>query len=49
LLDDLYVQANRAFTGQFDPNTNQVQEGITQIHADILRLATFDIQPYQAA
>jgi serine/threonine protein kinase len=49
LLDDLYVQANRAFTGQFDPNTNQVQEGVTQIHADILRLATFDIQPYQAA
>jgi serine/threonine protein kinase len=48
LLDDLYVQANRAFTGQFDPNTNQVKEGVTQIHADILRLATFDIQPYQA-
>jgi len=49
LLDDLYVQANRAFTGRFDPNTNQVQEGVSQIHADILRLATFDIQPYQTA
>lgn len=48
LLNDLYIQANRAFTGQFDPNTNRVQEGVTQIHADILRLATFDIQPYQA-
>ncbi|HLG77310.1 MAG TPA: hypothetical protein VKX46_12910, partial [Ktedonobacteraceae bacterium] len=45
VLNDLYIQANRAFTGQFDPNTNQVQEGVTQIHADILRLATFDIQP----
>jgi serine/threonine protein kinase len=49
LLNDLYIQANHAFTGQFDPNTNQVKEGVSQIHADILRLATFDIQPYQAA
>jgi eukaryotic-like serine/threonine-protein kinase len=48
LFNDLYLQANHAFTGQFDPNTNRVQEGVTQIHADILRLATFDIQPYQA-
>jgi hypothetical protein len=47
LFDDLYVQTNRAFTGRFDPNTNQVQEGVSQIHSDILRLATFDIQPYQ--
>ena len=49
LFNDLYIQANHAFTGQFDPNTNQVKEGVTQIHDDILRLATFDIQPYQAA
>ncbi len=49
LFDDLYTQANRAFTGQFDPNTGQVQDGVIQIHALDLQLATFDIQPYRAS
>ncbi|GHP01152.1 hypothetical protein KSF_111990 [Reticulibacter mediterranei] len=49
LLDDLFTQANNAFVGQTDPNTNQVRAGVVQIHYDIQRLATFDIQPYTAA
>ncbi|HEY7415492.1 MAG TPA: hypothetical protein VH593_09890, partial [Ktedonobacteraceae bacterium] len=48
LFDDLYTQANRAFTGRFNPDTGQVQDGVSQIHAQDLQLATFDIQPYQA-
>jgi hypothetical protein len=48
-LDDLFTQANNAFVGQTDPNTNQVKEGVVQIHYNVQRLATFDIQPYQAS
>lgn len=48
VFNDLYIQANQAFTGRFDPNTNQAQGGISQVHAAILRLATFDIEPYHA-
>lgn len=49
LFDNLYTQADHAFTGQFDPNTGQVQDGVIQIHAQDLQLATFDIQPYSAS
>ena len=44
LLDDLATQANYAFVGQINPFTNQVSEGVVQIHYNIQRLATFDIQ-----
>jgi serine/threonine protein kinase len=47
LFNDLFVQVNNAFVGQTDPNTNQVKEGVVQIHYEIQRLATFDITPYQ--
>jgi hypothetical protein len=43
LLDDLFTQANNAFVGQIDPNTNQVQEGVVQIYNNIQRLAALDI------
>lgn len=43
ILDDLFTQANYAFVGQVNPNTNQVREGVSQIHYNIQRLATFDI------
>jgi len=45
LLDDMVKQANYAFVGQFDPNTNTVKEAVVQIHYNIQRLATFDVAP----
>jgi hypothetical protein len=45
IFDDLFTQTNTAFIGQTDPNTLQVKEGIAQIHYNIQRLATFNIQP----
>jgi hypothetical protein len=49
ILDDLFTQANNAFVGQTDPNTDQVKEGVVQIHYSVLGLATFDVQPYSAS
>ena len=43
ILNDLFTQANHAFLGQFDPNTNTVKEGVVQIHNNIQKLATFDV------
>ncbi len=43
LLDHLFTDASSAFTGQVDPNTNQVIPGVVQIHYNIQRLATMDI------
>jgi serine/threonine protein kinase len=43
LLNDLFVQANNAFVGQVDPNTNNVKEGVVQIHYNIQALATFEV------
>lgn len=45
IFDDMFTQANNAFIGQTDPNTLQVKEGVAQIHYNIQRLATFNIQP----
>ncbi len=45
LLNDLFTQANNAFVGQIDPNTNNVKEGVVQIHYNIQALATFDVAP----
>jgi serine/threonine protein kinase len=45
IFDDLFTQANRAFVGQFDPNTSTVKEGVVQIHNNIQKLATFDVTP----
>ena len=43
LLNDLFIQANNAFVGQVDPNTNNVKEGVVQIHYSVQALATFDV------
>ena len=43
LLNDLFTQANRAFVGEFDPNTSTVKEGVVQIHNSIQSLATFNV------
>ncbi len=45
LLNDLFIQANNAFVGQVDPNTNDVKEGVVQIHYNVQALATFDVTP----
>ncbi len=45
ILNDMLTQANRAFLGQFDPNTSTVKEGVAQIHNNIQKLATFDVTP----
>jgi eukaryotic-like serine/threonine-protein kinase len=44
LLDELATQANYAFVGQINPYTNQVKEGVVQVHYNIQRLATFEIR-----
>jgi serine/threonine protein kinase len=43
LLNDMFVQASYAFSGQIDPNTDQVKPGVVQIHYNSQRLATFEI------
>jgi hypothetical protein len=48
LLDDMANQALSAFAGRIDPTSGNVQEGVIQIHYNIQRLATFDVQPYMA-
>ncbi|MBE3567161.1 MAG: hypothetical protein IMW90_15695 [Thermogemmatispora sp.] len=45
LLDTLVKQAQDAFVGQFDPQTGELQDGVTQIHYAIERLATLDVTP----
>ena len=47
MLDDMVTQAFYAYAGQLDPSTNKVQEGVSQINYDVIRLATFDIEPYK--
>jgi hypothetical protein len=44
-LNDLFTQANSAFVGHVDPNTNIAKEGVVQIYYSIQALATFDIVP----
>ncbi len=43
LLNTMFIQANAAFVGQTDPNTNEVKEGVSQIHYEAQSLATFDV------
>ncbi len=45
ILNDMLTQAKYALTGQFDPNTSTVKEGVAQIHDNIQGLATFDVSP----
>ena len=43
LLDDMVTNAQYAYTGQFDPASDTLQFGVTQIHYAIEQLATMDI------
>jgi hypothetical protein len=43
LLDDMTKHAQDAYIGQFDPETGEIQDGVTQIHYAIQRLAAMDV------
>jgi hypothetical protein len=43
LLDDMTKHAQDAFVGQFDPATGEIQDGVTQIHYAIQRLAAINV------
>ncbi len=47
ILDNMVNNALSAYIGYLDPSTNQVQEGVVQIHDSIQRLATLDITAYK--
>ncbi len=49
LLNSVATLANTTFVGQVDPNTDQVTDGVVQIHYNIQRLATFDIRACTAS
>ena len=46
ILDDMETQARYAYIGQLDPTTNQVHDGVVQIHYDIQSLAVFEVAPF---
>ena len=46
ILDDMETQARNAYIGQLDPTTNQLHDGVVQIHYDIQFLAAFDVAPF---
>ncbi|GCE25719.1 hypothetical protein KDA_12030 [Dictyobacter alpinus] len=48
-LNHMFKLANNAFVGEADPATNQVKEGVSQIHYKAQRLATFDIMACSAS
>ncbi len=46
LLNDMVAQANAAYTGQTDPATGNMLQGVIWIHASIQALASMDIYQY---
>jgi hypothetical protein len=46
LLNAIVDSANKAYTGDITPSTNQVREGITWIHDHMQALATLAVTPY---
>lgn len=48
LLNDMVVQASNAYTGNTDPATGQVQQGVAWIHQQLQSLATIAINTYTA-
>ncbi len=47
-LDDMETTARYAFIGQVNPDTNQLQGAVVQIHYNIQGLATLDVTPVKA-
>lgn len=46
ILNNLVNDALAAYVGQINPSTNQIQEGVVQIHDNLQRLAVLDIAAY---
>lgn len=46
-LADMQTLANFAVVGRLDPNSNQVQPGMIQIHYSIQQFATFNVAPFR--
>ena len=46
LLNDMVEQATNAYTGEIDPATGQVREGVTWIHEQLQSLATLVVTRY---
>lgn len=46
-LADMQTWANFAVVGRLDPNSNQVQPGMIQIHYGIQQFATFNVAPFR--
>ena len=49
ILDEMETQARYAYIGQLDPTTNQLHDGVVQIHYNIQFLAAFDVAPFTAS
>jgi len=49
ILDEIETQARYAYIGQLDPTTNQLHDGVVQIHYNIQFLAAFDVAPFTAS
>lgn len=45
MLDSMLLYATYAYIGQLDPKTNQVLQGVSQIHYDVAKLATLTLTP----
>ncbi len=46
-LAEMQTLANFAVVGRLDPNSNQVQSGMIQIHYSIQQFATFNVAPFR--
>lgn len=48
LLDDMVLQASNAYSGNSDPSTNQMRQGVVWIHQQLQSIATINISTYVA-
>jgi hypothetical protein len=46
LIDDMIANANYAYTGQTDPNTGQMRQGVVWIHEHIQELAVLNVSKF---
>ena len=47
ILNDMATQADSAFNGQLNPQTQQLEGGAVEIYRNTQRLATFTVMPYK--
>lgn len=46
LLDDMVLQASNAYTGNTDPSTGKLRQGVAAIHQQLQSIATITVNPY---